>query len=230
MASQDRGARRVGLVVPPANLAVQLEFQAAALRETDVFEARFPAQSEGDYGTWTGLEGRLHAYLDALPATAREMGGLGLGITYLACTAISYLPAVSDDEQLRTCFPAGCGEVVTAASLVNAHLAKLRDARVAFLTPYPAWLTALALEHYGASGHKIDVVREIRAESGIYAVSETDILAAVTDVQRMADVIVIGGTGVRTVPIVDRLRSHGLKIVSANWLALKHVSQADVPS
>jgi maleate isomerase len=138
----------------------------------------------------------------------------------LAHTAVSYLSRYAGEPALVARLRDLAGpRAFTAAGAIDAALRHLGIRRLALATPYPDAISAAGLAYWQAAG--FDVVAHRRLDTpNIYAENEdrayTLALSADTST---ADALLISGTGLPTVGVVDRLEQTLLKPVVTSQIA-----------
>jgi len=234
-------AARVGLVVPSGNPVVEPELHRLLDPELFPYTARFPVHADGD------LASRLDRYVDDLPAVIATLRPLGPAAAFVACTGSSYPLGVDGDRS----WAAAAAEVVgapvgTAAGAVAEVLARLGADRIRIVSPYPAWLTDQCERYWRSSGLRVMGVHQVDGSGDVgHSVYDTPGSAVATAIERAIDAsspldgrddaVVIAGTGVATLDVLDRLAAESdVTVVSSNlagaWWLLATASPGSVTS
>lgn len=183
---------KVGILVPPENPTVEPEMHALLPPSINLFTTRLPVV-QGD------LRDRLLAYNDAVAASVASFGGMRLDAAYLACTGSSYLVGAGD-VKLDEALGASGAEPLTAARAIVETLVHVGRARIMILSPYPDWLTRLAVAYWEAHGIEVASVAKVQGGSGIYGLTTDQVVAHLRALPRDdGAAVLMSGTGMATV-------------------------------
>ena len=215
-------AIRIGVLVPAGNPTVEPEMYRMAPPSVTVHFARLDSP-EGLPGAHAGMEHRLLAYLDALPAAVPALAAVRPAVIVLAHTSVSYATGFENEPALvdRLAKMAGC-PAVTASRAILAAFAHLRVQRIALATPYSEAVEALGATYWKAAG--VEVVAQGRLEGVTNIYDETEArayeLGRQTDT-RDAEALLISGTGLPTAGILQRLEDDlGKPVITGQTAAL----------
>jgi maleate isomerase len=217
---------RLGVFVPAGNPTVEPELYRMMPRGMTIHFARLDTLA-GEPGGVDGMEARTLAYLESLPSAARSLAAVRPDVVVLAHTAVSYLNGFSQERALRERVAALAGApALTAAGAMLEALRHLGARRVALATPYPDVIAVAGRTFWEAAGLSIVAHRQLDGVADIYEETEERAygLGRAADAAA-ADVVVISGTGLPTVGIVERLeRDLGKPVVTSQtatlWCAL----------
>jgi maleate cis-trans isomerase len=230
-----RPRARIGVLVPPGNPTVEPELYRMAPAGVTFHFARLQAPaSEGPAGGAAGMEDRTRAYLDGLDDPTRALGEVGLALVLLAHTASSYALGWGREEPLVERLAAlGRAPALLAAHAVRAALRQLGVRRLALGTPYPPSISRQGRAYWEAAGFEIVGYHRLTGVVSIY--DETEERAA--DLARRADTrdaqaVLLSGTGLPTVSVLERLETElGKPVISSNqaccWRALRLAGVAE---
>jgi maleate cis-trans isomerase len=185
------------------------------------------ASPPGEPGALAGMEARMSAYLDTLPAAARVLAEVKPDFVTLSHTAVSYMNGFAGEPALLERLSGLCGaRAVTAAWAVREALRHLGVRRLAIGTPYSDAIGEAGHAYWQAAGFQIVARRQLAGVVNIYVETEerAHALGRQADAPE-AEALLISGTGLPTVGIVERLeRELGKPVVTSQcatlWYAL----------
>ncbi len=220
---------RIGVLVPPGNPTVEPELYRMAPDGVSLHFARMEAPpSSGPPGGAAGMEERTRAYREGLDGPARTLGQVRPAVVVLAHTASSYALGWGNEQPLADRIASLAGApALLAAHAVQAALQHWGVKRLALGTPYPESISRQGKAYWEAAGYEIVGYHRLADVEDIYAESEERayLLARLADA-RDAQVVLLSGTGLPTVSVIETLeRDLGKPVISSNqaclWRALR---------
>ena len=213
-------AFRLGVLVPPANPTVEIEFPALVPSDVALHAMRLPV-IPGD------LEARNRGYVGAYQECIKGFGSLKLDAVAVAMTGPQYRLLHAGDVELcqRLSDAAGVCVETSSVALCNA-LRALGVERMSLLSPYPDWLTTLAVAYWESAGFKVDHIKAFEDKLVAYAVTPDQVVQALADTPTQpGGAIVMSGTGMRTLEAL-RQAGTGIPVLSSNlcsvWSLTRH--------
>ena len=220
---------RVGVLLPPGNPTVEPELWGMAPAGVSLHFARLETPpSVGKAGEPEGMEERIRAYREGLAGPATALAQVRPAVVVLAHTASSYALGFGKEQALVDRIAALSGApALLAAHAVLAALQHLGVKRLALGTPYPESISRQGRTYWEAAGfdivgyHRLADVKDIYAES-----EERAYLLARQANTSGADAVMLSGTGLLTVAVIETLeRDLGKPVISSNqaslWQALR---------
>lgn len=214
---------RVGVVVPPANPAVEPEFARLLATRADLYVTRFPVQPG------LSLAERLDAYNGALPDMIRSFGSLPLDALVMACSGSRYLLGPAEDRHRCAELSAEFGlPVASATEATRRALEHLGAGAVTLISPYQPWLTARAEEFWTAAGVRIAQLVPVKASRRFapYEITTDQLVMQIEQAGVARDaVLLLTGTGMPTLRAIARLAENNARIILTSnlcgaWWAL----------
>lgn len=223
-------ARRVGVVTPSANPAVEPEVHALLPEGVIMHATRLPV-FPGD------LRERTRQYAAAYAPALASFGALALEAFYIAMTGTSYpLGLAGDRTMVQELASQVDAPVWTATLAIHDALVAVEADTVVLVSPYPAWLTDEAVAYWEGAGVRIAQVVRMSEEFRAYELGTQDVLAALAQAKPpRGSVIVFSGTGLLALPAIVRARRDaGRPLLSPNlcgaWKLLATLGMAAGPA
>lgn len=200
--------RKIGVVVPCANPAVEPEIHKLAPSGYFPYVARFPSYPDLD------MKERLTKYRSDLSQSIDTLKGLDLDGVLVACTGSSYPIGLSGDKEWTDDASEQLGKpVVSAAGSVAKVLKALSAKELVVVSPYPAWLTAEFSDFWISAGYKIVELVEINKSGSIYDLTKSEMAKALSEAisrsggKRPNQVLLVAGTGVPSLEPIEEMAS-----------------------
>ena len=225
--------RKIGVVVPCANPAVEPEIHKLSPSSYFPYIARFPNYPDLD------MKQRLTKYRSDLPEAINTLKGLDLDGVLVACTGSSYPIGISGDKKWTDEASEQLGKpVVSAAGSVAKVLQALNAKELVLISPYPAWLTGEMSEFWVSAGYKIVELVEINKSGSIYDLTKSEMAKTLLEAisrsgeKRPNQVVLVAGTGVPSLePIEEMISSVEIPIVTSQiagiWNLFSEIKQLD---
>ena len=220
-------AGRLGIGTPQATPTVEAEIRRLLPYDVDAVTLRLTSPSADPTV-------RLKGYLTELPHHAKQFAGMQIDVFLFACTATSYLLDAATQEQAIAQAEAVLGApVITAPAALTTQLRAAGAHRIALVSPYPAPIMTAAVRWWSAQGFDVVCQGGVDIHSNdlvhIYDLQSADAWAALRlmDIGN-ADAVVLSGTGMPSLPLIERASAHfGVPVISSNLAlareGLKHL-------
>jgi len=225
--------RKIGVVVPCANPAVEPEIHKLAPSTYFPYVTRFPNYPDLD------MKQRLTKYRSDLPAAIDSLKGLDLDGVLVACTGSSYPIGLSGDKKWTDEASEQLGKpVVSAAGSVAKVLKSLKAKELVLISPYPDWLTTEMTTFWVSAGYKVVELVEINKSGNIYDLTKSEMAKTLSEAisrsgeKRPNRVLLVAGTGVPSLePIEEMISSVEIPIVTSQiagiWNLFREMNQLE---
>ena len=221
---------RLGFLLPPGNPTIEPEMMAMCPPEklpgVSLHFHRMVAR--GTPGALDGQAERNRQMVASLDDCVATLALVKPDIIVIAHTATSYDLGRDAEDALLSRLADQCGtRVATAFGSLAAGLERLSVKRIALGAPYSAEVTAKGKAHLEAHGFAVVHHENLQGHANIYDSTAEQAYRLARAVDRPgAEAVVLSGTGMPTVSVLDMLEADLHKpVVSSNsammWLALR---------
>jgi maleate isomerase len=206
-------SRRVGLLSPSANPAVEPEIRLLLPDDAALHVARLPVMPG------TTLEQRNASYMGATEAALGNFGNLALDVLMLGLTGPSYALTPEEDSAQEQRLSEQAGRPFFLASRAIARTLKaLGRNRLFLFSPYPGWLTERAERYWQAAGLELAESYKVSETFRAYELEPEEVADALTRISVPSDcALLLSGTGMATLDAMAWMRRRlGVPMVSSN--------------
>ncbi|ANY17516.1 hypothetical protein AW878_03915 [Bordetella pseudohinzii] len=146
------------------------------------------------------LDARNRGYVQAYAECIKGFGSLKLDAIAVAMTGPQYRLLFEGDVALCQRLSEAAEVPVETASMALYHALKaLGIERLSLLSPYPNWLTNLAVAYWESAGFKVDHIQAFDDKLVAYSVTPEEVARALLETRTEAGgAVVMSGTGMRT--------------------------------
>lgn len=208
--------RRLGVVVPSSNTAVEREFPRYVPEGVSVHASRMPLESV--------TAEALDAMSDRAVECAELLSHADVDAVAYACTTGSLLHGPGFDEELEEELSATIGGPAVATALsVDRALEELGAERVAVRTPYNEELNAREREYLEAAGYEVVSISGLGLEdnTAIGALTAEDATEQVASVDPAVDAVFVSCTNYPTLSAVESIEKElGMPVITSNGATL----------
>lgn len=195
-------ARRLGILVPPANPTVEIEYPFLLPQDTALHTMRLPVFA-GD------LQARNRGYVDSYASCLKAFGHLKLDALSIAMTGSHYrLGHAGDLELCRRLTEAAGIPVETASVAIARALQALGIEHLTLISPYPDAVTSEARAYWTGAGFTLHDLCSFGDQLVAYILTPAQVLEAIQRARiHPRGAVLLSGTGMRTLEAIALARS-----------------------
>jgi maleate isomerase len=188
--------KRVGIVVPPPNPAVEPEMRALLPQDMAIHAARLPFQPGAD------LAARNRSMPGQFVESIRSFGSLALDAALIAVTGPNYSLTTEAANKLDAELAAACpGPVARASEPIAEAFAALGLHSITLVSPYEPWLTERAQAYWEARGFQCADTVHMTEDFRPYDITGDEVADQIrTLADWSSDAILFLANGVMTIP------------------------------
>ena len=209
----------VGLLTPQANTTVEPEVHVLSPSSVGFLNARMTSSGNS-------VEARLVDYGKNVEKQVSQFANAPLDAFALAVTGTSYFLGPKVEDQMVERFQQNAQRpLVTAARALCDGLDALEARSIALLSPYDDTITRRSIDYWSARGYEVTAVTNVKTDPNafhpIYALSPDMAEEALDEMDTThADAVLLLGTGMPTLPLIEKHYVNGEAPLLSSVLAL----------
>jgi maleate isomerase len=217
---------RIGVALPPANTTVEPEMRILMPAGVSFFATRMLSHGP------TARQ-RLIDYAENLDSWVESFYGAELDAFFFACTGSCYLIGHDREIEMLNLMSRKWGmPVFSAASSITHALQSMQVKKIALISPYPEWLTEVAVSHWKERGFDVVAVEHVveggtpdPTMRGIYAMRADQVGEAFGRLNQHSnwqsvEAVLITGVGMASMAAIGQLSAKSPVPVISSMLCL----------
>lgn len=213
MVSAPHPSKRVAVVVPPANPAVEPEMRMLLPEELSIHVARLPLQPGAD------LRERNRTSPSFFVDAVKSFGALAIDAALIAVTGPNYSLSDAEAATLDAELKEACAAPVARASMpIQEALVALGIGTVTLVSPYEPWLTERAHVFWERRGLQVEDAVHMTEDFRPYEITTDEVATQIRALaDRPNDALLFMANGVMTIPaFLDEAKGRRPMLLSSN--------------